>query len=357
MATKGTTLPAGHITEPSVQDDGHVTSHHHEADGHILHHHFDDMDQQREATTLGMWAFLVTEIMMFGGLFFVYTLYRWKFGDAFAQASHMLNWKWGAINTGVLLVSSLTMAMAVHAAAERKRKQLIGFIVVTMLLGATFLGIKAIEWTADYNEGLIPAIRWDPSHWPIDGNKHAGAGHGSDTHTDGRPGTDAHVTDGHKSPAATMPMGAVNSATTRETDVGKAEQAIDSGLDSQLMREPNSAHAPGGNVGTTGAHGAAGTTRIEGQYLVTPEGKRVSTQHIMMYFVVYFCMTGLHAIHMIIGLAILTVFVIMGSKGAFTNGNDQPVELVGLYWHLVDIIWVFLFPLLYLIGGIKLGGH
>ena len=121
MATKGTTLPTGHITEPSVHDDGHVTSHEHEADGHILHHHFDDMDQQREATTLGMWAFLVTEIMMFGGLFFVYTLYRWKFGDAYAQASHMLNWKWGAINTGVLLVSSLTMAMAVHAAAVLNR--------------------------------------------------------------------------------------------------------------------------------------------------------------------------------------------------------------------------------------------
>lgn len=222
-----------------------------------LHHHFDDMDQQRESHVLGMWAFLATEIMMFGGLFFAYTLYRWSFGEAFHIGSMHMNWQLGAGNTGVLLVSSLTMAMAVHAAALRDRKKLMMFLAITFVLGVVFLVVKYFEWSHDYHIGLVPALSWN-----------------------------------------------------------------------YYDRPENLA---------------------ELQALVA---KGVSPDQIKMFFVIYFCMTGLHAIHMIVGLIMLAVFMWMGRKDAFTNGNDQPIELGGLYWHLIDIIWVFLFPLLYLIGGI-----
>lgn len=241
-----------------------VTDSHDVSDEHAyLHHHFDDMDQQRDCTTLGMWAFLATELMMFGGLFFSYTLYRWMFHGEFVEGSRHLNVTLGTINTFVLLVSSLTMAMAVHAAAERKKNKMIGFMGVTWILGFAFLAIKAVEWTADFHEGLVPAVNW--SYFTL--AEHAG-----------------------------------------ETQALLAHHVLPA--------------------------------------------------HMMMYFVIYFCMTGLHAIHMIIGLLVVGAAIVLGRRGQFTNGNDQPVEIIGLYWHLIDIIWVFLFPLLYLIGGFHpLGGR
>jgi cytochrome c oxidase subunit 3 len=274
---------AGHAIEgpertlegDALDDHGHGG---HEGD-HVLHHHFDDMGQQREATCLGMWAFLSTEVMMFGGLFFVYSLYRGLFGyaaaantprllDPYSVGSALLNEPLGLLNTFVLLFSSLSMAMAVHAAQERKQKQMLIMMAVTWILGATFLGVKAVEWTADYHEGIVPALSWNPQ------------------------------------------------------DV--------------ISHRQTQGHIPAGTV---------------------------SESNLQMFFVIYFCMTGLHAIHMIIGLGIVGTMMWMGRKGVFTNGNDQPIELIGLYWHFVDIVWVFLFPLLYLIAGSHLreiffgGGH
>ncbi|MDF2439415.1 MAG: cytochrome c oxidase subunit, partial [Abditibacteriota bacterium] len=159
--------------------------------------------------------------------------------------------KLGFINTLVLLVSSLTMAMAVHAAQLRDKKKLMRFLAITWVLGATFLVVKGFEWAADYHEGIIPGVNWDP-------NPH------------------------------------------------------------------------------------------NYEHLTTPT---FNLAHYQMYFVVYFCMTGLHAIHMVIGLAMVAYWMMLARRGLFTSGNDQPVELLGLYWHFVDIVWVFLFPLLYLIGG------
>jgi cytochrome c oxidase subunit 3 len=227
---------------------GHVHS--------VLHHHFDDMAQQRESTFLGMWLFLATEAMMFGGLFFAYSLYRWKFSAAFHAGTLHLDIVLGTVNTFVLLFSSLTMAMAVHAAAERKQGPMLWFLFGTFLLGTAFIVVKYFEWSHDFHIGLVPQLAWfyydDPNH---------------------------------------------------------AEE-----------------------VAKLVAQGS-------------------SPQQVMMYFVIYFSMTGLHAIHMVVGLACLAVFMWMGRQGKFTNGNDQPVEIMGLYWHFVDIVWVFLFPLLYLIAG------
>jgi cytochrome c oxidase subunit 3 len=216
-----------------------------------LAHHFDDEEQQRETVNLGMWAFLATEAMMFGGLFFSYTLYRYAFFHEYRAASHLLNFKAGFLNTLVLLASSYTMARSVHAAQLREKKPMIKWLLGTIVLGVIFIGIKAFEWTTDYHEGLVPALNWHPEGLAASINPH----------------------------------------------------------------------------------------------------------HMEMFFVLYFCMTGLHAIHMIAGLGVVGWMTYLGTKDFFTEGNDQPIELVGLYWHFVDIVWVFLFPLLYLVGGVNWGGH
>jgi len=207
-----------------------------------LAHHFDNLEQQREAGTLGMWAFLITEIMFFGGLFLAYVLYRSKYPDAFAIASAHLNWKLGAFNTVVLICSSLTMALAVYYAQVGNRRLLMLFLVFTILLGVVFLVVKGIEYHEKYVTHHIPGawFRWTE-------------------------------------------------------------------------------HGP--------------------------------PQQVQMFFWIYFAMTGLHALHMIIGIAIMAVILMMARRGRFTSEYHSPVEISGLYWHFVDIVWIFLFPLLYLLGA------
>jgi len=204
-------------------------------------HHFDDPIQQREASTLGMWIFLVTEVMFFGGLFTAYVTYRALYADAFAHASHHLDVVLGTFNTAVLITSSLTMALAVHAAQVGRRGRLVGCLVLTALLGATFLGVKVVEYAEKFEHHLVPGplFQWD-----------------------------------HAAEAA----------------------------------------------------------------------------NVQLFYSLYFAMTGLHALHMIIGLGILTWLVLGARRGRFGPAYATPVEVSGLYWHFVDIVWIFLFPLLYLIG-------
>ena len=204
-----------------------------------LKHHFDDLGQQREAATLGMWVFLATEVLFFGGLFAAYLVYRVWYPTTFGEASRHLHLTFGATNTVVLITSSLTMALAVEASAIGRRRALILFLLLTMVLGATFLVIKGFEYHHKWVEHLVPG-----PYFRFDG--------------------------------------------------------------------PDPVHA-------------------------------------QIFFSLYFALTGLHALHMVIGLSILTVIVIMAVRGRFTVEWNTPVEISGLYWHFVDIIWIFLFPLLYLI--------
>ena len=203
-------------------------------------HQFDDAEQQRDAVTMGMWVFLVTEIMFFGGLFASYTVYRALYPAAFAVASQALDIKLGTLNTAVLLVSSFTMVVAVFGSQTGRRRPLVGGLALTITLGLVFLAIKFYEYYQKYVEHYIPG------------------------------------------PSFTFP-------------------------------EPY-------------------------------------TQPAKMYFTLYFAMTGLHAAHMIIGCGLLTVLIVMAWRGRFTPDYHSPVEISGLYWHFVDIIWIFLYPLLYLIG-------
>jgi cytochrome c oxidase subunit III len=233
-----------------------------------LQHHFENLEQQREASTLGMWVFLVTEIMFFGGMFLAYTLYRYKYPEAFAAASNHLDIKLGATNTVVLIVSSFTMAMAVFSTQVGKQRNAIIFLILTIVLGLTFLGIKAVEYHDKYVNNLIPG-QLIPSH-PFN-------------------------------PAVARP----------------GEEANEHKL--HLL--------PGVPVG-----------------------------NVEMFYWIYFAMTGMHALHMIIGIGIMTVILILTWKGRFGPEYHSPVEISGLYWHFVDIVWIFLFPLLYLLGR-HMEGH
>jgi len=234
-----------------------------EIHGHpALQHHFENMEQQREAGTLGMWVFLVTEIMFFGGMFLAYTLYRSNFPQAFASASNHLDIKLGALNTGVLILSSLTMALAVYFTQIGKRQPQILCLVLTLILGLTFLGVKAFEYYDKYESALIPGSLI-PSH-PF----------GPHVHHEG---------------------------------------------------DPPNPHAiellPGATI-----------------------------RQVELFYWIYFAMTGMHALHMIIGAGLLTFLLIYSLKGRFDPEYHSPVEIIGLYWHFVDIVWIFLFPLLYLLG-------
>jgi cytochrome c oxidase subunit 3 len=230
-------------------------------------HQFEDAEQQRDAVTLGMWAFLVTEILFFGGLFLAYAIYRWSFPTAFALSSHHLDITLGAVNTVVLISSSLTMALAVHAAQRGARRGLLGFLLLTILLGGAFLGIKAVEYRHKYLEHLIPG--------------------------------------------ATFRMPATE------------ELARSFGVDPSI---------------------AAGVPAEE-----LPAAADLQ-RHAQIFFSLYFAMTGMHALHMVIGLGLLAWLVLLARRGRVSPATHASVEIVGLYWHFVDIVWIFLFPLLYLVG-------
>ena len=206
-----------------------------------LREQFDTAEQQKDASTLAMWIFLITEVMFFGGMFAAYTIYRSTYPTVFAIASSSLNVVVGAINTCVLLLSSFTMVMAVRAGQLGHRNLIIFFLILTLIFGCIFLGVKAYEWNEKFEEHHIP--------------------------------------------------------------------------------------------GQAAFH-------LEGTPLQGPA---------KLFFSLYFAMTGLHALHMVVGVGILTVLIFQARKGKFSADYFTPIDISGLYWHFVDIVWIFLFPLLYLI--------
>lgn len=293
--------------------------HHYHPPG--LQHQFEDMGQQQESASIGMWMFLVQEIMFFGGLFTVYLVFRSRYPMAFAAGSNHLDAFWGGLNTLVLIVSSLTMALAVRAAQTSNRNAQVIFIILTMIFGATFLGVKAIEYTDKYNHALIP----------VDGlNKKIPAG----THTERS--------------SFTLPF---------ETKVSAASETE--------AAHPN----PKGNFQIAQDDLKLVVQARDGKFLTDAEqigyfsngeidaGK--FRDKVRIFFWIYFVMTGLHALHMIIGLGLMAWLLWKAWLGTYTAEYYAPVEISGLYWHFVDIVWIFLFPLLYLLGRHFLhgGGH
>jgi cytochrome c oxidase subunit 3 len=212
----------------------------HEEAAAALGEQFDTLQQQHEAEELGMWIFLATELMLFGGLFLGYTVYRTVYPEGFAEGSRHLDLTYGGINTGVLIVSSLTMALAVRSAQLGQQRALVRLLILTALIGCIFMGIKGVEYYRHYADGMLPPLAWS----------------------------------------------------------------------------------------YTGAFG----------------------NQVELFFFAYFVMTGLHAVHLTLGIVIVLVTAFMASRGAFPPERHTPVEMLGLYWHFVDMVWTFLFPLLYLFG-------
>jgi cytochrome c oxidase subunit III len=209
-------------------------------EGHgAVEHQFDDLEQQHESYTLGMWTFLATEVLFFGGLFAAYLVYRLSFPEAFVEASHHTDTLRGTLNTAVLLTSSLTMALAVHAAQVGRRRRLVACLLITLALALAFLGVKATEYYAEYTAHRVPWLDF----------------------------------------------------------------------------------------------------RDEGPL----------ARQVQLFFVLYFFMTGLHALHVTIGAVVLGIMARLAWRGTFAAERWTPIEMTGLYWHFVDLVWVFLFPLLYLI--------
>ena len=240
----------------------------HEVSHPALQHHFENMEQQREAGALGMWVFLVTEIMFFGGMFLAYTLYRAKYPESFEVASNHLDIWLGAINTVVLICSSFTMALTVYCTQVGKQQLQVLFLILTMVFGVTFLGIKAVEYKQKYDDNLFPG----------------------------------QLIPGHPFNPAIQEEGAA-------PDHHKLHLV------------------PGATV-----------------------------KNVELFYWIYFAMTGMHALHMIIGLGIMVVLLIFSLRGRYGPEYHNPIEISGLYWHFVDIVWIFLFPLLYLLGR-HMAGH
>ena len=233
-----------------------------------LYGQFQTLEQQKESATLGMWIFLVTEVLFFGGMFLTYTINRHYFFTAFGIGSNTLDITLGTVNTIVLIMSSFTMAMGVWSAQTGKKKLVPLFLILTLSLGCVFLGIKFIEYKQKFEHHLIPGHNFDITY---------------------RSSHPAPVDD------------------PEEMALEKQE------VDRALASDPD------------------------------------ANSHAQLYFSLYFAMTGLHALHMIVGAGLI-IWLIKGALGGrFTPHYNTPVEIVGLYWHFVDIVWIYLFPLLYLI--------
>jgi cytochrome c oxidase subunit III len=236
-------LPDNSVAVPSS------AHHHHHHHNPALLHHFATEQQQKDSADLGMWIFLGTEVMFFGGLFCSYLIYRrWYYGD-FAAASTSIDAALGGTNTAVLICSSLTVVLAIWAAQTARRGLLILMLILTMLFGCVFLGIKAKEYKDKFDEHHVPGASFSFEHQSIPGHP----------------------------------------------------------------------------------------------------GEYANPVHAEIFFALYFIMTGLHALHMIIGLGIFSWLLWAAWKGRFTPEYHTPLEIGGLYWHFVDIVWIYLFPLLYLI--------
>jgi len=233
-----------------------------------LYGQFETLDQQKETAAFGVWVFLVTEVLFFGGLFLTYTINRHFYPYAFGVGSNTLDLKLGGINTVILILSSLTMAMSVWASSVGKKKQITGFLIATLVLGSAFLGVKVIEYKQKFDHQRIPGY-----HFQID-------------------------------------YRAQNPSPGDKTEEIAAEKEE---LEKAFAKDPD------------------------------------LNAHAQLYFSLYFGMTGLHALHMIVGAGLLMWLIKQSIAGRFSPTYNTPVEMIGLYWHFVDIVWIYLFPLLYLI--------
>jgi cytochrome c oxidase subunit 3 len=311
-------------------------SEHHSDHPAYLGHHYDTPEQQFDSGKLGMWLFLATEVLLFAGLFCAYAIYRAHHPEIFKYSAQFLDTKLGGINTVVLITSSFTMAMAVRAAQLGKKQVTAGLLVLTLLGGVGFMAIKKVEYEQKWKHGLLWGTRYQPEEH---GGEHGG-GHGE---------AEEH--------SFLDKIAGISRALAQETDHGTETHANEvvatdeDAADSQAADDENASTAL-----------ANGSEVVEGTLLPgaakSPEGladtthapaEEGSPENVHLFFGIYFLMTGLHGIHVIAGMIAIGWVLRRTLRGDFSKEYSTPVDLVGLYWHIVDLVWIYLFPLLYLI--------
>jgi cytochrome c oxidase subunit 3 len=304
-----------------------------------LAHHFDTPLQQYESTKLGIWIFLATEIALFGGLFCAYAVYRANHPEIFIYAHQFLDKKLGGLNTLLLICSSFTIAWGVRAAQLGQQKKLVALLAITLICAAGFLGIKAVEYEHKWKHGLLWGKRYQSQQMHPAGAGHEAAaqpatgGHEAAAPAAGRetpaPSTIDHEGEGRPASPADAHAAPGTSAAAEPSGASPLLAPADKPLLGLAAQEPSGL-------------AAAPETDTAGHAL--PEPKNVQ-----LFFGIYFVMTGLHGLHVIAGMIVITWVMLRAMRGEFGPAYFAPVDGAGLYWHLVDLIWIYLFPLLYLI--------
>ena len=299
----------------------------HEHPEHLAHH-FESLQQQYDSGKLGIWLFLTTEILMFSGLFCGYTVLRSLHPEIFLYAHHYLSIPLGALNTVVLIFSSFTMAWGVRAAQLGQTRLLVSLLTITLACAFMFLGVKFVEYKNKWEEALLPGKFYNPDEPPpgikIPGLREADRQPG-DTDQAGKPG----APQGERTPA--------------ETSAAKADAT------------PQAAPGAVGERSSIGP-AAIGPAGLSQSWLQRKHRGRESTwagpepNNVQLFFGIYFAMTGLHGVHVVAGMIVIAWLISKARKGVFGPDRFAAVDFVGLYWHLVDLVWIFLFPLLYLIS-------
>lgn len=265
----------------------------------VLKHHFDHLEQQHASERLGMWMFLVTEILFFGGLFGAYTVYRLYYPTEFEFASSKLNRTIATINTLFLITSSMTITFAIRAAKLGDRAGLVRYLVLTLLLGGAFMVMKGFEYNADFEERYVPGTLFRSEY--------------------------------NAAFEAVFPTSPLQTPLNKEQARAYFEQ------DAQSDHPKHQ-------------HWAAELVLLN-YGKSTKDADYIDPGKVQLFLSFYYIMTGIHGIHILVGLGCIVWLIIEALRGAIPPENYSTVEVVSLYWHLVDGIWLFLMPLLYLAGA------
>ncbi len=299
---------------------------HLETDGLAVDHHFENADQQYQSAKLGMWVFLATEILFFGGLFVAYSVYRLNHPEVFIFGHHFLDKSLGALNTVILICSSLTAAWAVRAAQLKQIRMLKGMLLLTMLFAFGFLGVKAVEYNSKWKHGLLWAREYHP-------------------HVDHEEASEILIT------KEDFETGAVEGVVEDVTALQKVGDGVLAETETVLIEEaPAAAPAAEANRSTI-APAAEGPPGLATQGTEESSEKVIEVEpaNAQTFFSIYFLMTGLHGIHVLGGIGAFMWLYLSARRGYFSTGHFTRVDMVALYWHVVDLIWIYLFLLLYLI--------
>lgn len=409
------------IDTPAPASDDHAHDHHDHDHPAWLAHHFDTPEQQFDSGKLGIWLFLVTEVLFFSGMFCAYAIFRMLNPEVFVGCSQFLNTKLGAINTGVLLFSSLTMAWAVRCSQTEEHKKLVAMLATTLSCAMIFLGVKAIEYSHKWGMGLLPpgTFFYDPANphpegsppyllylcipfglaaigviiWALvawvsekkfqfavakplvvvclcffvgvglgqllesgetsgthEGESHASAahldgdGHGSVDHQEAELDDHTPADLGHSpETAASLNANDVDGSIEGELSAVEvlAQSDLNTGARAMVQAQQAQSQRATGKVTTSVDQSDPGIEEIERDVMTKRQAG--------VFFGIYYCMTGIHAIHILAGIGVLVWLLVRAVRQDFNRQYFGPVDYVGLYWHLVDLIWIYLFPLLYLI--------